>query len=435
MKTLTHLIFTLLFCFGNNAFAEICWDETFGGTDEDRGNSVAVCSDGGYIITGFTESYGAGLYDVWLIKTDAVGNMQWNKTFGGSGWNRGFSVAVCGDDGYIITGMTDPFEYGICDVWLIKTDELGNMQWDKTFGGINHDAGYYVAICSDNGYVITGCTWSYGAGDSDVWLIKTDGLGNIQWNETFGGIYQDEGHSVAQCSDGGYIITGWTEPYGTSGSYDLWLIKTNASGNKVWDKIYGGEDDDFGYSVAQCRDSGYIITGSSRSYNNNEDIGLIKTDALGNKIWDKNFGGTDQDIGYSVAVCSDDGYIITGRTESYGAGWCDAWLIKTDSFGNKVWDKTFGGSHSDHCYSVAQCNDDGYIIVGDTNSFGAGNSDVWLIYYKPEYEASISDLNLLLIFLIILTLSSILLSYKTIRKTNYLPRKKSFHKQLNNNPI
>ena len=201
---------------------------TFGGSGVDMGRSVQQTTDGGYIITGYTNSYGNG-GDVWLIKTDSQGNEEWNQTFGGSGVDMGRSVQQTTDGGYIITGSTGCWDN--CDVLLIKTDSQGNEEWNQTFGGGDYDRGYSVEQTTDGGYIITGWTLSYGNG-VDVWLIKTDSNGNEQWNQTFGGSEYDEGYSVQQTTDGGYIITGHTSSYG-NGNYDIWLIKTDSQGNSV----------------------------------------------------------------------------------------------------------------------------------------------------------------------------------------------------------
>jgi len=325
--------------------------KTFGGIESDYGNSVQQTTDGGFIIAGATTSYGAGESDVWLIKTDVSGNKVWDKTFGGSDYDAGSSVQQTTDGGFIVTGTTKSFGAGSGDVWLIKTDASGNKVWDQTFGGSDYDAGSSVQQTTDGGFIIAGCTDYYISGSGDVWLIKTDASGNKVWDQTFGGSGNDYGSSVQQTTDGGYIIAGSS------------LIKTDSMGNVMWSRSLGGS------SVRQTADGGFIIAGGW----------LIKTDASGNKVWDQTFGGSGNDYGSSVQQMTDGGFIIAGATTSYGAGYYDVWLIKTDASGNKVWDKTFGGSDYDAGSSVQQTTDGGFIVTGTTESFGAGSGDVWLI--------------------------------------------------------
>jgi len=380
------LLLALCFSLSGSAWAkesqgpEVEWEKTFGGSGLDWGNSVQQTKDGGYIIAGRTSSFGAGGYDVYLIKTDAFGNKQWAKTFGGGGDDKGFSVQQTKDGGYIIAGGTSSFGAGNRDVYLIKTDASGNKQWEKTFGGGGDDGGYSVQQTKDGGYIIAGWTYSFGAGGYDVYLIKTDASGNKQWEKTFGGSGWDEGHSIQQTADGGYIIAGGTYSYG-AGNGDVYLIKTDASGNKQWEKTFGGSGLDGGYSVQQTADGGYIIAGGTYSFGaGNGDVYLIKTDAFGNKQWEKTFGGSGREGGYSVQQTADGGYIIAGGTRFFGTGNGDVYLIKTDAFGNKQWEKTFGGSGGDDLgFSVQQTKDGGYIIAGRTYSFGAGDGDVYLI--------------------------------------------------------
>ncbi len=354
------------------------WSQTFGGSGHDQGNSVAQTSDGGYIIAGQTYSYGAGLNDVWLIKTDASGNEEWSQTFGGSEQDYGKSVAQTSDGGYIIAGYTYSFA-GYCDVWLIKTDASGNEEWDQIFGGTGANTAYSVAQTSDGGYVIVGDTSSHGAGSYDAWLIKTDAYGIQEWSRTFGTSNDDYGRSVAQTSDGGYVIAGYTFSYG-DGSANAWLIKTDASGDEEWNEIFGGVSGDYGQSVVQTSDGGYIIAGNSYSFGGTGQVYLVKTDASGNEVWSNTFGGESaSDAGHSVAQTPDGGYIVTGTTYSYGIGYGKMWLIKTNANGNEEWNAFFGGSNYEDGLSVAVTSDGGYIVTGDTGSYGAGGSDVWLV--------------------------------------------------------
>jgi len=370
---------SIVSCITYNTYnPEVAWNKTFGGSDAEFGDSVEQTSDGGYIISA-TRTYGPFDSDTWLIKTDSSGNVAWNKTFGGSDAEFGRSVQQTSDGGYIISGRTNSYGVGDSDVWLIKTDSSGNVAWNKTFGGSDSDYGKSVRQTSDGGYIICGSTDSYGTGWPDIWLIKTDSSGNEMWNKTFGGPDPDVGDSVRQTSDGGYVICGSTSSYG-AGNLDVWLIKTDSSGNEVWNKTFGGSETENGFSAQQTSDGGYIISGYTESYGaGDDDFWLIKTDSAGNELWNKTFGGPDSDHGDSVEQTLDGGYIISGYTNSYGAGSADCWLIKTDSSGNGMWNKTFGGSGSDYGDSVRQTSDGGYVICGSTSSYGAGIYDVWLI--------------------------------------------------------
>jgi predicted secreted protein len=366
------------------------WNETFGGTNFEEGRSVQQTDDGGYIITGYTNSYGAGGYDIWLIKADSNGTKEWDETFGGVEDDKAYSVQQTSDGGYIITGFTYSFGAGGYDVWLIKTDSNGAKEWDETFGGTNFDEGFCVQQTTDGGYIITGRTSSYGAGGHDIWLIKTDSNGIEEWNETYGGPLYDYGYSVQQTIDGGYIIAGFSG----SGHFDVWLIKTDSNGLKKWDKIFGGIACDGAYSVQQTTDGGYILVGITSSYGaGGSDAWLIKTDSDGDKEWDEFFGGTDVDVGFSVQQTSDEGYIITGYIFTYSTQNYDAWLVKTDSDGYKEWDNTFGDTDVDAGNFGQQTADGGYIITGRTDSYGSGGQDIWLIRVEsdnsPPYEPSV----------------------------------------------
>jgi hypothetical protein len=374
-------------------FSQPAWSNTFGGSDDDFGYSFQQTSDGGYIMAGSTESYGAGGEDVWLIKTDSSGNEMWSKTFGGPSDDSGYSVRQTLDGGYIIAGSTESYGAGDSDVWLIKTDSSGNMAWNKTFGSPYEDHGNSVQQTGAWGYIIAGWTYSGGAGQDDVWLIKTDPLGNETWSKTFGdwvpraSLVQytwdpNWASSVQHTSGGGYIIIGSMEPY-VVGDADILLIETYASGNRKWLKTFGGSAADGGTSVQQTSDGGYVIAGDTFSYGHgNRDAWLIKTDSSGNVAWNRTFGCSGIDHGNSVQQTGDGGYIICS---SYGSP-CDAdcssynvRLIKTDSLGNETWSKTFGGSDSDWGVSVQQTSDGGYVIAGYTRSYGAGSYDAWLM--------------------------------------------------------
>jgi len=366
---------------------EVEWQKTFGGSGHDIGSSVKQTLDGGYIIAGWTESFGEGMSDIYLLKTDASGELIWQRTFGGSGEDNAQAVQNTSDGGYIIVGHTFSFGSGDPDVYLLRTDTFGQLIWQRTFGGSGWDWGYSVQQTSDGGYIIVGWTDSFGAGEGDVYLIKTDPSGNLVWQRTFGGSKFDSGSSVQQTSDGGYIIVGWTQSFG-AGSSDIYLLKTDASGQLIWQTTFGGSSGEVGFSIQQTSDGGYIILGYTLSFGQGGyDVYLVKTNSTGSLIWQKSFGGSGDEGGASVCRTADGGYIVAGWTDSFGAGEGDVYLIKTDPSGNLVWQRTFGGSKVDTGNFVQQTTDGGYIIAGWTSSFGAGETDVYLTKLGPEGPA------------------------------------------------
>ncbi len=371
-----NLLITLLMmiCIIGNTLAQVTFQKAFGGTGDDRVYSVQQTSDGGYIIAGSTNI--GGDYDIYFIKTTAEGDTLWTKTYGGAIVDEAFSVQQTTDGGYIIVGVTQSPGPGQSDVYLIKTTAIGDIMWTKKMGGTNEDLGWSVQQTTDGGYIITGWTQSFGAGYFDVYLIKTSENGNTLWTKTYGGTNFDEGKSVKQTVDGGYIIAGSTNSFNGG----VYLVKTTANGDTLWTKTYGGTGSYDGYSVQQTNDGGYIITGQIENLGSGSwDIYLIKTTANGNTLWTKSFGGKGYDVGKSVSQTSDGGYIIAGLTNSFGAGGMDVYLIKTTANGDNLWTKTFGGAGNDWGNSVQQTKDGGYIIGGFTNSFGAGKEDFYLI--------------------------------------------------------
>jgi hypothetical protein len=369
----------LLIVFSLSIHAQLTFQKTYGGTNSELAFFVQQTTDGGYIITGHTSSFGAGSYDVYLIKTNANGDTLWTKTFGGTSNDMAYSIQQTNDGGYIITGNTNSFGAGNSDVYLIKTDANGNSLWAKTFGGTGNDYGYSVQQTTGGGYIITGITYSFGAGSEDVYLIRTDANGDSLWTKTFGGIGLDEGKHVVQTSDGGYIISGLTGSFG-AGSYDLYLIKTDVNGNSLWTKTLGGTGQDEGRDVRQTSDGGYIISGLTTSFGaGGSDVYLLKTDINGVLLWAKTYGGSGTDIGNASQQTSDGGYIVAGTTDSSSTGKSDIYLIKTDNTGNSLWRKTFGGTNLEYVFSCQQTTDGGYIIAGHTRSFGSGFQNVYLI--------------------------------------------------------
>lgn len=391
---LTIPFYQVTYAQNKSASTIVTFQKTFGSKKDDIGNTVQQTSDGGYIITGVTRTSKKQRDDVYLLKTDANGDILWEKSFGEKGNDAGWCIQQTSDNGFIIVGEMSP-KSGKTYVYLVKTNSKGDILWEKSFGGKDYDVGYSVQQTSDGGYIVTGETSSYGAGVDDMYVIMTSLDENNLITMTFGGKGSDLGYSIQQTTDGGFIITGLTSSYG-AGDFDVYLIKINAIGKTIWTKVIGGKKSDAGRSVQQTTDGGYIITGFTESLveKENFDVYLIKTDAAGDTLWTKTFGGSGSDVGYSVQQTTDGGYIIAGETSSFGNESFDVYLIKTDFNGKTLWTRTFGSSGNDVGRSVQQTTDGGYIITGWTDGMGAGGIDVLLIKTDAEgncRQPSIND--------------------------------------------
>jgi hypothetical protein len=355
------------------------WQKTFGGSSDDVAWSVQQTKDGGYIVAGWTISFGAGGSDIYVIKLDENGNKEWEKTFGRSGDDVAWSVQQTTDGGYIVAGWSKSFGAGGDDVYIIKLDAYGNMVWEKTFGRSGDEAASSIQQTTDGGYIVAGYTNSFGEGGFDVYIIKLDAYGNMVWEKTFGRSGDEVASSIQQTTDGGYIVAGWTKSFG-AGGMDVYVIKLDKNGNKVWEKTYGGSNDDWANSIQQTKDGGYIVAGGTFSFGaGGMDVYVIKLDENGNMKWHETFGGSYDDDAWSIQQTKDGGYIVAGWTNSFGAGSYDVYVIKLDENGNMKWHETYGGSGDDFAISIQQTKDGGYIVAGLTNSFGAGGMDVYVI--------------------------------------------------------
>ena len=371
------LVIVLFLLSITNAHAQ--WAYTYGGTAYDYATSIKQTSDGGYIATGYTESFGAGNSDVWLLKLDGSGNVIWQKTYGGTGRDYTFDAQQTEDGGYLVTGMTNSFSAGDLDVWLLKLDGSGNVTWEKTYGGIGDDSAASVRQTEDGGYIVAGGTSSFGAGSSDFWLLKLDGSGNVTWEKAYGGTGYDYAMSIKQSFDKGYIVAGYTSSFGVTNS-GMWIIKVDENGVITWQKTFGGTGYDYAESITQTQDGGYLVAGETTSFGAGDyDLWIIKLDENGVITWQKTYGGTAYDYASSITQTQDVGYLVAASTESFGAGRNDLWLIKLDNAGAIAWEKTYGGSGNDGIYFVNQVQDGTIIAAGGTDSFGAGNRDFWLL--------------------------------------------------------
>ncbi|MCX6275821.1 MAG: T9SS type A sorting domain-containing protein [Bacteroidetes bacterium] len=428
------------------------WDSRFGGYKSEHTYSLQFTSDGGYLMGGFTASDSSAditqhtrdtavinmdgvLHgDYWIVKTDPSGTMQWNKRYGGDKGDYLFSTIQTPDDGYLLGGSshsgisgerTEPnrnptsnISSACEDYWIVKTDSLGSKQWDKRFGGNSGDRCYSVIQSSANCFLLAGYSFSPVSGDktmaqvnnsSDFWVVKTNASGTKIWDKVYGGPQSEAGPVVIkECADGGFAICGqsWSEIGGdktdslhdtltTSVGFrgDFWIVKIDSSGNKLWDKTFGGASVDWFNDFIITSDGGFLLGGytwsqlsgdvtepsrdTSLSWLSQGDFWIVKTDSLGNKQWDKRFGGEYVDYFSSIQQTPDGGYLLAGESLSGIGGdkseittGADTWLVKTDSMGNKQWDKTIFNRDSNHEHALM--TDDGCIIISTSTASGIG---------------------------------------------------------------
>ena len=353
----------------------ILWNKTYGGVLSDYAYSIAQTPDNGFILAGSTYSFGNGSSDFWLVKTDASGNMQWSKNYGDIGNDEAHAIAMAHDGGYVVLGTTNSFGAGSADFWLVKTDQSGDILWNRTYGGVGDDDAWSIEVTADGDLILAGWTTSFGG--ADFWLVKTDQSGNVLWNKTYGGPLLEILSSVQIVSDGGYVLIG--SAYSSDGDSDFWLVKTDSSGNEEWNQTYGGASNDFGFSIVETFDNGFAVAGSTSSYGSGiYDFWLIRTDQSGNPLWNKTYGGLGYDEAWSIMQTTNRGLVLTGWTESVGIGSSDCWLVATDPIGKVQLNVTFGGADCDYSYFALQSIDGNFTVAGETRSFGEGDSDFLL---------------------------------------------------------
>ncbi len=379
----------LKYAFLEVSLGDTLWTKVYGGSSYDVGASVQQTTDGGYIIGGRTNSYGPdtpNYPNAYLIKTDSLGDTLWTGNYNGSSnVDVCYSVQQTSDNGYILVGYSFGYLYGYDDVFLVKTDSLGNALWQKGYGDSTNDEGKSVQQTADGGYIITGrCDGPVWTPGGNVYLIKADSIGDTLWTKVYGGDSTDYGNSVRQTSDGGYIITGYTKSFG-AGEANVWLLKTDSLGDTLWTKVYGGDSTDYGNSVRQTSDGGYIIVGNTKSFGAGEqNVWLLKTDSIGDTLWAKVYDYWYSSGASDIQITQDNNYIITGGCRISSSDSLDVLLMKINPSGDTLWTKTFGGNSTDGGASVQQTSNGGYIIAGYTKSFGAGDYDAYLINVKPD---------------------------------------------------
>jgi hypothetical protein len=335
----------------------------FGGPATEVGNAVRQLPDGGYIVVGYTSSYGAGAEDVYLVRTDPAGEGLWTRAIGGAGADFGWDVRATGDSGYIVVGFTNSFGTGGDDVYLIRTDADGDALWTRTYGGPEDERAWAFHETSDGGYVIAAQTRSYGAGDWDLYLIRIEAGGDTVWTRTLGGPGIDRAFATQPTRDGGSVFAGITSN-DAAGPLDATLIRVDSAGEVVWAHSYGGEGSDIGHGVAPAPDGGFLLVGYSDSFGaGNSDIYLVRTDSAGAALWTRTVGDAGDDRAMMAAPMTGGGFAIAGYA-SGGAQYWSARLTAVSDEGATLWNESFGSSGTDRGVMLQETADGAFIFTG-----------------------------------------------------------------------
>jgi hypothetical protein len=364
------------------------WEKHIGGARSDRAEAVAATPDGGYLIAGSTDSYGAGGHDMYLIKTDALGEPVWQKTYGGAGDDFGHAVVVTADGHYIIGGETTSFGSGSRRAYLVKTDAQGEMIWERQIG---IDAVVRSAIpTADGGILIGGRGRLKLPGTDGLYLAKVDASGTVDWENTYG--EAEVALSVIQEPSGDFVAAGYSNDART----DVWVVRVSPTGAVIWTQGYGGPSFDLGRSLVLSPDGGFIVVGESRSYGGlGIKVFLVRIDDAGTALWTRAIRVGEaydaNDDGRAIAVAPDGGYIIAGRTNSYGDVFGDVYIARIDENGLREWQRHYGAEGSDVAEAVAVSPDGGYILVGSTTATGGGDADVLVIKTDTQGRVARTD--------------------------------------------
>lgn len=401
---------------------DIDWQTSLGGSLPDLASSVRQTNDGGYVVAGWAGSNNGnvngnnGGNDYWVVKLDGSGAIQWQKCLGGSGDDRATDIQQTSDGGFIVAGQSDSNNGdvsgnpGSSDYWIVKLNSSGDLDWQRSLGGAGFDAARSVQQTLDGGYIVAGSSDSNDGdvsgnnGATDYWVVKLNNAGTIEWQKSFGGSGNDNASAIRQISDGSYLVAGASESIdgdviGNQGGWDMWVLKLDPFGDLQWQRSLGGTGDDGAGSIHETSDNGYIVAGSTGSNDGDvsgnhglDDCWVVKLDASGVLQWQKTLGGSGVDLANSIHQTLDGGYIVGASTSSNdgdvtgnSGGAYDYWVVKLNGSGSLQWQKAMGGSGDDRSASTWRTSDGGSILAGLSNSNDGdvsgnnGGYDYWVV--------------------------------------------------------
>jgi hypothetical protein len=403
--------------------SSLVWERSYGSSWLECSYDIQHTTDGGYVVVGSSElgvggdvSEGFGSLDFWVIKISPEGDLQWEKSYGGTQYDVAYSVKQTVDGGYIVAGTSlsnnihVSGNHGAKDFWVIKLSATGEIEWQQNYGGPGDDIPYEIECTSDGGYIIAGLAYAVGGdvtehfGLYDGWIVKISSTGELQWQKSFGGSQHDLFKGIKRTYDGGYIVSGQSRSsdghlstnYGES---DLWVLKLDQNGTMEWQRVLGGSGSELGSKVLITNTNQYIIAGYTDSsdghvsnYYGMGDFWVVKLDADGTIIWDKNYGGSSSEILENASHTNDGGFILCGFSRSstgdvthFNGGLGDYWIMKANAEGELEWQISVGGSDIERAYDAIETADGGIIATGYTESSNGdvsnlwGISDVWVV--------------------------------------------------------
>ena len=404
----------------------IQWQRSFGGSDSDEPTTVLQTTDGGYVVAGYSRSidgdiFGShGYMDAWVIKISPGGDVEWKKAYGGTDLDWIYSLKQTSDGGYVMAGQSSSNNWdvsgnqGLGDFWVVKLGETGNIQWQRSLGGSKVDFGRSIDITPDGGYIVAGYTESTDGdvseafGGWDYWVVKLDEGGVIQWQRSYGGSGNDLCRSISATMDGGYIVGGESRSENgdianPKGGKDYWVLKLNFEGKILWEKSLGGTSSDVGVDILEAREGGYVAFGHAHSINGDIsnprgmfDYWVVRLDEEGEIVWEKSLGGSENEYTGDITQTQDSGFVLLGLTQSTNGdvvgndGAADMWLVKITGDGDLEWQKALGGSKTDYGQAIQQTTDGGYIAAGYSLSNDGdvaqnkGLNDFWIVKLSKE---------------------------------------------------
>ncbi len=430
MKILLYLIFILVslntFSQTQNPYLE--WEQTYGGSHSDQINSTIPTSDGGYLLCGSTsstdgdiQSGNLGEYDIWVVKINGTGTIEWEQTYGGSSHESIKSSIPTSDGGFLLGGYTDSNDgdiqsgnHGESDYWIVKINSTGTIEWEQTYGGSSYESIMSIVPISDGGYLLGGYTQSNDGdiqsgnhGPLDYWIVKINSTGTIEWEQTYGGSEGEVIYSTTPTTDDGYLLGGYTQSNdgdiqsGNNGGGDFWIVKINSTGTIEWEQTYGGSLYDELLSTTPTTDGGYLLGGYTQSNDGDiqsgnlgyKDYWVVKINSTGTIEWEQTYGGSLYDELQSTIPTPDGGFLLGGFTwsndgdiQSGNHGESDYWIVKMNSTGSIEWEQTYGGALYDELHSTIPTPDGGFLLGGftwsndgDIQSGNHGESDYWVV--------------------------------------------------------